>query len=350
MYSFKKTISELNKALKTRAFAASFLCVMLSFIVFYLATSANAVYIMDDEKSVLKFTLQSDVDKILRSTDMATMSADETVEFLGFEGNYGEVKISSSVPVFVTVNGITTTLKVNNADVYDIIEMMGVTFDEDDEVNMPFNHILKENDHVVINTVEHKKETDQKVLPYETTYKETCLLKPGKTRLLHEGVNGEAEESFLRTYVSGNLKEEKKLSENVLTAPKDAVVLVGKQSEPISHLDFGYEFDENGKPVGYKDVMTNAIATGYSSKLRNVKGASGMRLFEGYVATNPNVIPYGTKMYLTSEDNRFVYGYAIAADTGTALMDGIIDVDLFYESYLESALNGRKIVNIYILD
>lgn len=350
MYKFKKTISELNKALKTRAFAASFLCVMLSFIVFYLSTSANAVYIMDDEKSVVKFTLQSDVDKILKSTDMATMSADGTVEFLGFEGNYGEVMISSSVPVYVTINGITTTLKVNNADVADVIDMMNVEFDEDDEVNMPLNHVLKENEHIVISTVDHKKETATRALPYETEYKETSLLKPGKTKLLKSGENGEIEESFLRTYVSGELKEEVKLGEEVLTSPKDAVVLVGKQSEPISKLDFGYSFDENGKPVGYKDVMTNAVATGYSSKLRNVKGASGMKLYEGYVATNPNVIPYGTKMYITSEDNRFVYGYAIAADTGTALMDGIIDVDLFYESYLESALNGRKIVNIYILD
>jgi 3D (Asp-Asp-Asp) domain-containing protein len=55
-------------------------------------------------------------------------------------------------------------------------------------------------------------------------------------------------------------------------------------------------------------------------------------------------------MYITSPDNKFVYGFAIAADTGTALMDNIIDFDLFYETYVESCLNGRKHLNVYILD
>ena len=31
-------------------------------------------------------------------------------------------------------------------------------------------------------------------------------------------------------------------------------------------------------------------------------------------------------------------------------MQNIIDIDLYYESYLESALNGRRIVDIYVLE
>ncbi len=56
-------------------------------------------------------------------------------------------------------------------------------------------------------------------------------------------------------------------------------------------------------------------------------------------------------MYIaSSEGDSFLYVYAIATDTGTALMEGIIDVDLFYETYTESAINGKRIVNIYILE
>jgi 3D (Asp-Asp-Asp) domain-containing protein len=74
-----------------------------------------------------------------------------------------------------------------------------------------------------------------------------------------------------------------------------------------------------------------------------------MRLDAGYVAVRTNEIPYGTKMYITSADGKFVYGFAIAADTGTGLMENIIDFDLYYNSYLESCLNGRKMLNVYIL-
>ena len=68
------------------------------------------------------------------------------------------------------------------------------------------------------------------------------------------------------------------------------------------------------------------------------------------MAVNPNEIPYNTKLYIASPDGSFVYGYAIASDTGTALMEGLIGVDLFYDTYMESALNGVKYVNIYILE
>ena len=61
------------------------------------------------------------------------------------------------------------------------------------------------------------------------------------------------------------------------------------------------------------------------------------------------MIPYGSKLYITSADGSFVYGYAIASDTGTGLIDGIIDVDLFYDTYQESLLNGLRTVNIYVL-
>ena len=37
-------------------------------------------------------------------------------------------------------------------------------------------------------------------------------------------------------------------------------------------------------------------------------------------------------------------------DTGIGPMQNIIDIDLYYESYLESALNGRRIVDIYVLE
>lgn len=54
--------------------------------------------------------------------------------------------------------------------------------------------------------------------------------------------------------------------------------------------------------------------------------------------------------YITSADNSFVYGFAVAADTGVGLMNDVIDVDLYYDTFLESCLNGKRNVNIYILD
>ena len=74
-----------------------------------------------------------------------------------------------------------------------------------------------------------------------------------------------------------------------------------------------------------------------------------MPAYHGGVAVNPNIIPYGSKLYIVSTDGSFVYGYATAVDTGGALMDGSAIVDCFYNTYDECVNFGRRDVNVYVL-
>ena len=67
------------------------------------------------------------------------------------------------------------------------------------------------------------------------------------------------------------------------------------------------------------------------------------------MAVDPDVIPYGTLLYITSTDGSFVYGYAVAPDTGIAVQDGRILVDLLYETYAEAVINGAINVNVYVV-
>ena len=156
--------------------------------------------------------------------------------------------------------------------------------------------------------------------------------------------------TYEQKFVNGQLESEKIVSEEMTQQPVTEIVLVGVngKSAAISPLDFGIELDEQGVPVSYSQVLTNQVATGYHVG-DGAWGASGQSLSAGYVAVHPGEIPYGTKMYITSPDNSFVYGFAIAADTGLSLLGDQIDVDLYYDTYLESCLNGRRNVNIYIL-
>ena len=107
---------------------------------------------------------------------------------------------------------------------------------------------------------------------------------------------------------------------------------------PVSPYDFGYTIVNNA-PTSYKSVITNAKATGYSAG-GYACGASGNSLSAGHVAVNPNLIPYGSKLYITSADGSFVYGCAIASDTGTGLIDGIIDVTCSMTPIWKACLTG----------
>ncbi|MBI3970118.1 MAG: DUF348 domain-containing protein [Chloroflexi bacterium] len=70
--------------------------------------------------------------------------------------------------------------------------------------------------------------------------------------------------------------------------------------------------------------------------------ASGMRAGYGVVAVDPRVIPFHTRLYIPG------YGYAVAGDTGGAIIGNRID--LGYATYWEAIQWGRKLVPVYILN
>lgn len=72
--------------------------------------------------------------------------------------------------------------------------------------------------------------------------------------------------------------------------------------------------------------------------LKPVRNPNGLST----IAVDPNVIPLGTKVYVSG------YGLAIAADTGGAIKGNIIDV--FLNSYEECYSWGRKQVTVQILE
>ena len=120
------------------------------------------------------------------------------------------------------------------------------------------------------------------------------------------------------------------------------------QDDAISLLDLPewLTFDENGVPSEYVTVLTgNACA--YTAA-PDALMSTGKEVFQGYVAVDPDIIPYGSELYIVAEDGE-VYGYAIAADTGYSVRKGHIIVDLFMNEYDDCIQWGNKPVNVYVL-
>lgn len=333
--------------LRSRTFAVGVLFAGFACFVFMVSQRTNAVYIRDGDVVALRFTINEEPEDILSEYGIMTMAYD-SVDFSGFSGGVGEISITRAFPVLLTVDDTTNKLMRTDGSVGGLLSECGVTLGEYDTINFPLSHTLEENDHIVIQRVEYVTRTEEEVIPYETEYKQTSLLRSGRERVLTSGKEGLKEYVYVQKTIDGVVYEEQLEEENVVKKPQTQEVLQGASGVPISPLDFGYTI-QNGVPTHYESVIKNAKATGYSAR-PGAGTASGRRAAVGHVAVDPSVIPYGSKLYITSTDNKFVYGYAIAADTGTGLLEGIVDIDLFYSSYYESCLNGLRTVNIYILE
>lgn len=336
-----------GRAFTSRSFMVASFSVMVAAITLYMSQSVHAVYIRDGNNTLLSFTAKRDVSEILEDNGIATMAAD-IVDFTGFAGKTGEIRIKRAYPVEITADGRNFTVQFAGDTVDELLESEKISLGEYDIINYPRGSCLSAGNHVVIKRVSYETHSVEEVIPHETVYKQNCLLKTGRTRVLSAGADGKRVLTYTKRLVDGKEEEKRLVDSRVLAEPVTALVLVGSQA-PVSPLDFGVTTDADGVPLQYVKKLEAQISTGYSAPAYRAKGASGLRLSAGSVAVRAADIPYGTKLYIASPDGSFVYGYAVAADTGVGLLQGIIDIDLFYDTYIESCLNGRKYLDVYVL-
>ena len=86
-----------------------------------------------------------------------------------------------------------------------------------------------------------------------------------------------------------------------------------------------------------------AYTTGGSVGTRT---ASGTTVHVGVVAVDRSVLPLGTKVYVVSNDGMYVYGFAVAEDTGVRGNT----IDLYMDTNRECIQFGVRECTVYILD
>lgn len=101
---------------------------------------------------------------------------------------------------------------------------------------------------------------------------------------------------------------------------------------------------EDGEVLTYTSTIS-VEATAYTG---GGTTATGTAARYGAIAVDPSVIPYGTKMYIVSDDGKWIYGVATAEDCGGAIKGHI--VDLYFDDYNTCIQFGRRNCTIYILD
>lgn len=331
------------------------LCIIIDLVILWLPSRINTVAVITNKGTEYVRTTKCDPAEILSDLGVKLDKGDK-LSFSGYYNksglynNYAEITVESFFPVYIKADNATYHVTMKGGTVADALKKAGITVSNTDILSKSPQTILSPGEEINITRVDYVTKIEEEPIPRGAVYKDTSLIKTGRSRLLASGTDGIKVLTYEEKFVNGVGEEMKLVSEDVAKAPVDDTYLYGAGTA-ISPLDFGIELDENGRPTKYKTVLTNQKATGYSARY-GAGTASGLhKAAVGYVAVDPRRIPYGTKMYILSHSGGyFLYGCAIAADTGTGLMDGIVDVDLFYDSYYESVLNGLRYVDIYILE
>ena len=343
---FKKALPGCTRAASSRVLA---FCVMAACLVFTLAvTAANLrlTYVTDSHGArQVVLTSESDPARVMSLSGIEAEEGDE-VYYTAFAGSLASLNIERAFSVTIEAEGQEYPVKMVVGTVADALERAGITLEGDDYTEPALSAMVTAGSKIEVHRVEYQDKVETQAVPYDTEYVYTSLYfrNTNRATTLQHGSEGQQTVTTRERWVDGELENSVVTDVTTTVEPTDHVVKTYGAGAPVSPLT-GPDGTTNA-PASYSKVLTGK-ATGYYSK--SGKGSSGLGLGYGTVAVDPDVIPYGTLLYITSTDGSFVYGYAVATDTGIAVQDGRILVDLFYETYAESVINGAINVNVYVV-
>ena len=326
----------INKENIIRFIFISIIFATISFLVF---SKKTITVVIDGERSTFT-TYKGTVQEALQNHNIYIDSKDKISPSLNSKLNHkSNIYIKRAISVQVTLDGKILKLKSAEENVSTMLKTEGITLNDLDKINPSKETKLSKNLAIDIVRVNKKTFTDNSTIAFDTLTKKDDNLANTVTNTLQEGVNGEKAVTTEITYENGKEISRKEVNETILKKPVDKIVCVG--TLPVLPISRG------GDPITYRNVL-NVRATAYSAihGIGNTYTYSGRKAVHdpnGYstIAVDPSVIPLGSKVFVEG------YGFAYAADTGTAIIGNTIDV--FFDTLQEANNWAVKYVKVYIL-
>ncbi len=273
------------------------------------------------------------------------------------------VEIINAYNILINVDGEQKSVKTKAETVSELLEEQGITLDEDDEVFPVADTALSNEMTVDVLRVEYVTREVTESVPFTSEKVDSSAFQKGVEKITQNGVDGEKSVTYKDRVVNGVVESTETVSETITKEPVNQVVKVGTLSNETSTKLGNNKIEKNGKPISELQlpddvsIGENNVPTEYKYTITGRAAAycipggitsTGKAVKPGYIAVNPKQIPYGTEMWIVSNDG-VVYGYAIAADTGGFVKKGYFTCDLYMNSTEQCYQWGDRGVTIYVL-
>ena len=190
-------------------------------------------------------------------------------------------------------------------------------------------------------------------VPFETTTVEDPYLLEGDERIVTEGVVGQ--ELYTADVEYFNAEEISRTVKNkeVIQKSQKQVVAIGTGEKVGQKAEAPLIGDDvivlpTGEVLTYykKDTYKATAYTKYDEGCNDTT-ACMTKVKWGVVAVDPDLIPYGTRMYIMTPSGSFIYGIGTAEDCGGAIQGKRLD--LYMPTLSQAYKFGRKDVTVYFL-
>lgn len=250
-----------------------------------------------------------------------------------------QIEYSAAVPVTFVSGQTHQEIVSNAADVGALLEERGVHLGTYDTVSPSLADPIVAGETIRITRIAKWISAQKIHIAPKTINEIDFALAPGKTKIVSAGSAGVR--LAIISFVSTDGKVQKRvLASHLLRKPKNRILAVG-----VGTYAAFAEFAQRGlqKTAYIAADALDMVATAYTAACSGCSGytATGYRAGRGIVAVDPRIIPLGTKLFIPG------YGFAIAGDTGGAIVGHRIDLGFNSES--DAIQFGRRPIKVYTL-
>lgn len=270
-----------------------------------------------------------------------------------FSATRSDIQIQRSTRVLVWYRGQLRILTAGEETVEALLRRSGLELSAEDRLSHPWDTQVWDGMELRVDQVLSRQEVYSAAIPHETVFCNDPTLPEGVHQVLIPGADGELMRRANVTYTNAQETGREILAETMTLAPVTEIVAVGtgpapQPKTPELRIADGYIFLPTGEVLTYRDT-TKVLATAYTHTDEgcDLITYTGTTVRIGTVAVDPRYIPYGTRMFIVSDDGCYVYGISVAEDCGGAIKGDRID--LYFPTYDECIQFGRRECTIYFL-
>ena len=311
---------------------------------------ATTYVITDGEKTVTYTTFETDPAQVLGEAGVPLEEYD-TYTTEAVEGG-AAITISRAGKVTVHYHGQTTVVSSQDETTGQLLQRLGLEITGEDVVSHGLEEKTQDGMVLMVDRIVTSREVFSSSVPHETQYREDETLPAGTEMVLVPGQDGELLRTADVTYVNGAETRRSILEETTLRDVVTEVVAVGTgkaeaaPDKPV--IGDGYILLPTGEVLSYtRSDTVEATAYTHTDEGCDMVTATGTTVHWGTVAVDPSRIPYGTRMFIISNDGSYVYGIATAEDCGGDIKGD--RMDLYMPTYEQCREFGRRRCTLYFL-
>ena len=366
-----------RKTVFTRVVALLLPIVCIVLLLTQTAFAKNTYLINDGGQITIHTTYATDPADVLDEAGLELGTDDTYTTQLGL--GMSEITIQRMQSVNIVYGGNTLTVTTYGETVESLLNRMNFKLTEDDVLSETLSAKTYDGMILTVTRSVSAEETYTVAIPFETEYCYDASLAEGEQVVLTKGVEGQLQCKASVHYVDGKEVSRTLISEKVVSQPVNALIAIGTgvempdyppetmPTEPPTEAPTTPAPTPEAPPVEKMPVIgentittpdgevltyTHAeqfVATAYhnSDPGCTIWTSTGTLCRVGAIAVDPTVIPYGTRMYIVTNDGQYVYGIAVAEDCGGSIKGN--RVDLYYNSVAECNRFGIRDCTIYFL-